>query len=154
MGLVGMPAGVTFWAGPFTHFGERVEHGLVVHYGTLDCVNDNAHRLEDMDFPDNDSIISFGSYRVYIAVVSDEYPDGVCSCDDLPSSYDDLSSDIDELYTHVEVMTIVSLAGASTYRTPIHAAVDTLRAPIPVVTDPASPTAEVDNLHQHLLAEA
>ncbi|KAE8770080.1 DNA mismatch repair protein Mlh1 [Hordeum vulgare] len=59
-----MPSRVTFRSGPFTPSGERVVHGLVVCYDALDCVNDNAHRLEDADFPVDGSIIAFGSHRM------------------------------------------------------------------------------------------
>ncbi|KAE8801050.1 DNA mismatch repair protein Mlh1 [Hordeum vulgare] len=74
MGPVATSAKVTFRAGPFTPSGKHVAHGLVMCYGTLDCVNDNAHRLEDADFPVGGSIAPFGSHRVYVAVVPDEYP--------------------------------------------------------------------------------
>ncbi|KAE8803028.1 hypothetical protein D1007_21235 [Hordeum vulgare] len=59
MGPTVTMTGVTFRAGPFTPSGERVAHGLVMRYGALDCVNDNARRLEDANFPVDGSITTF-----------------------------------------------------------------------------------------------
>ncbi|KAE8807446.1 hypothetical protein D1007_16231 [Hordeum vulgare] len=69
MGPAVTPTRVMFRAGPFTPSGERVAHGLVVHFGALDCVNDNARRLEDADFAINGSMVPFGSHRVYVMIV-------------------------------------------------------------------------------------
>lgn len=77
MGRAVTPAGLMFSAGHFTPSGERIAHGLVVRYGALDCVNGNAHRIEDAYFPDNGPILAFVSHSVYVAVVSHEYPDEV-----------------------------------------------------------------------------
>ncbi|KAE8817838.1 hypothetical protein D1007_04457 [Hordeum vulgare] len=74
LGLALKPSKVTFRAGAITPSGEHVEHGLVVRYGALDCVNNNARRLEDANFPIDGSIIAFGLHRIYLAVVNDSYP--------------------------------------------------------------------------------
>ncbi|KAE8802836.1 DNA mismatch repair protein Mlh1 [Hordeum vulgare] len=127
MGPAAEPAGVTFLVRPFTRSGERVAHGLVMRYGALDCVNDNARRLQDADFPVDGSIIAFGSHRVYVAVVTDSYHAEVLNCNELPPAGDsNLSCSIDDLCDRVEVFTVTSHGGASGYRTPIHAAMDTL----------------------------
>ncbi|KAE8786629.1 DNA mismatch repair protein Mlh1 [Hordeum vulgare] len=67
-----MPSGVRFRERPFTPSSEHVAHDMVVHYGPLDCVNDNAHRLEDADFPVDGSIAPFDVYRAYVAVAPHE----------------------------------------------------------------------------------
>ncbi|KAE8821406.1 hypothetical protein D1007_00548 [Hordeum vulgare] len=106
MGPATTSAGVTFREGPFTASGERVAHGLVVRYGAFDRVNDNAHRLEDADFPMNGSIISFGSSRVYVVVVAECYPADVANDDALPpTGNSSISSNVDDLCHHVEVLT-------------------------------------------------
>ncbi|KAE8793003.1 hypothetical protein D1007_32384 [Hordeum vulgare] len=74
MGPAATLAGVTFRAGLFTPSSERVAHGLVMRYGSLDCVNGIARRLEDADFPIDGSIDSIGSHRGYVAVIADSYP--------------------------------------------------------------------------------
>ncbi|KAE8789727.1 hypothetical protein D1007_36029 [Hordeum vulgare] len=74
VGTAATTARVTFRAGPFTPFGERAVHGLLVRYDALDCVNDNALRLEDTNFPVDGYIIAFGSHRVYVTVLTDTYP--------------------------------------------------------------------------------
>ncbi|KAE8788954.1 hypothetical protein D1007_36968 [Hordeum vulgare] len=140
-----MLAGVTFREGIFTPFGECVAHGFVVHYDVLDCVNDNARRLEDADFLVDGSIISFGSHRIYVAVVADSYPTKVLNCDEPPRAGDsDLSRSIDDLCNRVEVLTATSLGGTSGYRTPIRTAVVTLRIPIPPMANPTVATQELD----------
>ncbi|KAE8775437.1 hypothetical protein D1007_52053 [Hordeum vulgare] len=114
MGSTATSTGVTFRAGPFTPSGERVAHDLVVRYSMLDCVNDNTRCLEDADFPVDGSVISFGSHRIYVAVVVDSYPTKVLSYNELPPAGDrDLSHNIDDVCDRVEVLTITSLGGAS-----------------------------------------
>ncbi|KAE8770689.1 hypothetical protein D1007_57523 [Hordeum vulgare] len=88
-----MPAGVTLRAGPYTPSGERLAH---------DCVNDNACRMEDADFPIDGSIIAFGSHRVYVAFVTGGYPAEVLTCDELPSTGNlHLSHNINDLCDRV-----------------------------------------------------
>ncbi|KAE8809972.1 hypothetical protein D1007_13291 [Hordeum vulgare] len=139
MGPVATPAEVTFRAGPFTPSGECMAHSLVVRYSALDCVNDNAHRLEDADFPIDGSIVSFGSHRVYIVAVANSYPTEVLSYDEVPTASDYDLYRIDDLCVRVEVLTVSSQGGASGYRTPIRTKMDTLRAPSLVWPTPQSP---------------
>ncbi|KAE8820235.1 hypothetical protein D1007_01953 [Hordeum vulgare] len=121
-----------FRAGPYTASGERVAHGLVVHYGASDCVNDNDRRLEDAAFPVDNSIITFGSHRVYVTMVAEHYPTDVANDDPLPpASGSNLSNDVDDLCRRVEVLTTASAAGAPGHRTPIRAAVEALRTHVP-----------------------
>ncbi|KAE8780396.1 hypothetical protein D1007_46477 [Hordeum vulgare] len=146
MGPAAVPARVLFRAGPFTPFGERVAHVLVMRYGVVDCVKDNACRLENADFPVDGSIVSFGLHRVNVAVIPDRYPTEVLSCDKPPPADDNnLSCSIDDLCDRVEVLTVTSHGGASGSPTPIRASMDTLRTPIPQVADPAVATQELDS---------
>ncbi|KAE8771884.1 hypothetical protein D1007_56186 [Hordeum vulgare] len=104
MGPAAAPAGVMFREEPFTPSGERVAHDLVMRYGALDCVNDNAHHLEDADLPVDNSIVSFISHRIYIAVVANKYPADVLNYDKLPPSSDDDLSRIGKSTHHRQIM--------------------------------------------------
>ncbi|KAE8766403.1 hypothetical protein D1007_62378 [Hordeum vulgare] len=116
MGPAATLAEVTFRAGPFTLSGERVVHGLVMRYGALDCINDNACRLEDADFPVDGSIIAFDSHHVYLTVVTDSYPTEVLTCDELPPTGDsNLSRIINDLCDRVDVLTVISHGDAFGY---------------------------------------
>ncbi|MBI0384643.1 hypothetical protein JBE27_52405, partial [Streptomyces albiflaviniger] len=66
--------GVSFRTGPYTTSGERVASGLVLRFGSLDCIADNAACFADTAFPEGGSIISFGDHRVYVVLVPEEYP--------------------------------------------------------------------------------
>ncbi|KAE8794346.1 hypothetical protein D1007_30894 [Hordeum vulgare] len=150
-----MPAGVTFRAAPFTTSSKRVAHTLVMRYDAFDCVNDNTHRLEDAAFPTDGSIISFGSHRIYVAVVAESYPTDVAEDDPLlPASDGGLSYDVDNLCCRVEALTATSAHGTSCYKTSVRAAVESLRTPMPQAADPTAATQELENHHEQLLREA
>jgi hypothetical protein len=68
---------------------EKLALGLVLRFGTIDCVNDNLVCFED-DFSNSSSFLDVGGHRFYIAVtkpfpeevtgVSDPLCDAVSSC--------------------------------------------------------------------------
>jgi hypothetical protein len=154
MGLAAAPTGVTFRTGPFTPSGEHVVHGLVIRFGASNYVNDNAACFADAAFPTDGSIIPFGDHRVYVAVISDEYPREVLTFTD-PSLAGGcgISRDVADLCTLVEVLATSS--GTSSHRNnPLHVAVRNLRAPITLGTDPTTAAAKLEETCKHQLNEA
>ena len=83
VGLYAAATGVSFRTGSFTTSGERVALGLVLRFGSLDCVTDNAACFADA-FPEGGSIIHFGDHRVDFAVIPEEYPSEVLTFSDPP----------------------------------------------------------------------
>jgi hypothetical protein len=77
-------AGDFFRTGPYINSGERIASGLVLRFGSLHCINDNAACFANRPFPRAGSIIHFGEHRVYVAVISERYPGKVLSCSDPP----------------------------------------------------------------------
>jgi hypothetical protein len=45
--------------------GEKVASGLVLRFGTVDCINDNLDYFED-GFGDNSSVLDVGGHRCLV----------------------------------------------------------------------------------------
>ena len=140
-----------------------------MRFGTHDCVNDNAARLANAPFPTTGSIVPFGDHRIYIAVVTDEYPREVLDfVDPLPApGCGDSPGNISDLCTRVEVMmagdstdsrrskllAATDAATASAFQTPIQAVVQRIRAPIAFGdhSETATAVAELEKARTRLL---
>jgi hypothetical protein len=59
--------GVKFWPGSPSKLGEKVASGLVLRFGTLDCISDNLACFEN-GFDDSGSFLDVGGHRFYVAV--------------------------------------------------------------------------------------
>ena len=96
---------VFFRTGLTIDSGECVASGLVLRFGSLDCVSDNAKCFADRAFPAGGSIIHFGEHRVYLATISPKvYPRKVLSCADPPLDVPAGRSSGPDLCSHAEVM--------------------------------------------------
>jgi hypothetical protein len=84
MGTSTASAGVSFRTGSLTASGERVASGLVLRFGSLDCITDNAACFADAAFPEDGSIIHVCDHRIYVAIISKEYPNEVLAFSDFP----------------------------------------------------------------------
>jgi hypothetical protein len=163
--------GVSFWTGCFTASSERVASGLVLRFGSLDCITNNIACFAEAAFPEGGSIIHFGDHRIYVAVVSEEYPSEVLTFSNPPpiggDSYD---SSIDPC-TYAEAMMAGSGdhnrcpplkqatygAGASS-QVPVagtlEMAVQNLRTSVNLSADPTTAMAELEATCQRILEEA
>jgi hypothetical protein len=56
-------SGVKFWPGPSS---EKVASGLVLRFGTFDCVDDNLAHFEN-GFGNSGSFLDVGSHCFYVA---------------------------------------------------------------------------------------
>ena len=74
-------AGVTFCTGSRGRLGERVATGLIITFGSIDFIADNATCFAGSVFPEVDNVISFVEHRVYVAVTP-KYPAKVQACSD------------------------------------------------------------------------
>jgi hypothetical protein len=62
-----MATRVKFRPGSPSTLGEKVASGLVLRFGTLDCINDNLACFESC-FNDSGSFLDVGGHRFYVAV--------------------------------------------------------------------------------------
>jgi hypothetical protein len=67
MGQGTTATGVKFQPGSPSTLGEKVASGLVLRFGTIDCVNDNLACFED-GFNDNGSFLDIGDHRFYVTI--------------------------------------------------------------------------------------
>jgi len=172
-------AGALFRTGPYTSSGERVASGLVLRFGSLDIITDNAACFAD-SFVDGGSIIDFGSFSVYIAVVPG-YPREVLVFPDAPSADAGCASSSPDPCRSMGVFAtgdrVVSGSGSQgdghsrrpvlerpiagsgvASRQVVAEALDTvlqdLRTPINPSVNPATAAAELDAARQRILYEA
>jgi hypothetical protein len=64
--------------------GERVSLVLVLRFGLLDFISNNALCFTGAAVPHGGKIISFGQHRIYIAITPVEYPREVLTFPDEP----------------------------------------------------------------------
>ena len=160
MGPLRAPTGVLFWTGPLP-IGERVVHGLIIRFGGIEFLNDNASHLAVAPLPTDGCIIHFGEHRVYVAVIPDEYPSEVLTISDsLPVAAGASSpTDVDDLCSRMEVImasifagshanAATPAAGQNSVPTPnaLQAAVARVRTHIPLGADtgPIAAAAEIE----------
>jgi hypothetical protein len=165
--------GVKFWPGSPSALGKKVASGLVLRFGTLDCINDNLACFEKV-LNDICFFLDVGGHRFYAAVakpfleevtdLSDPFCDIGSSCSE--------SSDLGAI---VEVQALGDEEGGSMPRTtcpplersppPKHAAppaeqdiLDTaimdLRAPLDLTIDPSKATETLERTRIALLGKA
>jgi hypothetical protein len=58
---------VKFRPGSPSTLGEKVDIGLVLRFGIINCINDNLNCFED-GFSDNGSFLDVGGHRFYVTV--------------------------------------------------------------------------------------
>jgi hypothetical protein len=80
MGQRATPTGVKFRLGSPSTLNEKVASGLVLRFGTIDCVNDNLACFED-DFDDSGSFLDVGGHRFYVTVTK-PFPEEVANISD------------------------------------------------------------------------
>jgi hypothetical protein len=163
--------GVSFRTGSLTASGECIASGLVLRFGSLDCITNNAACFADAAFPKGGSIVHFGDHRVYVVVVSDEYPSEVLTFSDPPPVGGDGSSSNTDPCVYAEVMMASSgdhsrlpplertTHGAGTSsQVPaagiLETSVQHLRTPVDLSTDLATAAAELETTRQRILEEA
>ena len=76
----------------------------------FDYITDNAACFGDAPLPKGGSVINFGHYRVYVAVIPSKYPDVVLPC---PDSLSDDSDSSEESCIFVEDLTTATSPTAS-----------------------------------------
>jgi len=160
-------AGVIFRTGLSLIAGERVASGLILTFGSFDCVLDNASCFTGGTFPNEGSIMHFGKHRVYVASIVETFPHEVVTVFGAPPGF--AASRIAS--GNVEVM----MAGSGENRRPplerngesraansrlsnqdlLDASIEHLRNPItPIEVNPAAAAAGLEATRQSLLEEA
>jgi hypothetical protein len=66
VGQRAIATGVKFWPGSPSTLGEKVASGLVLRFGTLDCVNNNLACFENV-FDNSGSFLDVGGHLFYVA---------------------------------------------------------------------------------------
>jgi hypothetical protein len=165
MGLSTAATGVLFRTGSFAASSENVASGLVLRFGSLDCITDNA------TFPQGSSIIHFSDHHVYVVVVSEEYPSEVLTFSDPPPIGGDTYDCSIDPCTYAEVM--MAGSGDHSCRPPLERTtygagtssqvpvagileivVQNLGTPIDLSVDPATAASELEATRQCILEEA
>jgi hypothetical protein len=103
--------GVKFWPGSPSTLGEKVALGLVLRFGTIDCVNDNLDCFED-GFGDNGSFLNVGGHHFYVAVTK-PFPEEVTDVPDPLSDAGSSCSESSDLGAMVEVLALEEGEGGS-----------------------------------------
>jgi hypothetical protein len=96
--------GVKFRSGSPSTLGEKVASGLLLRFGTIDCVNDNLSCFEK-GFDNGGSFLDVGGHRFYVAVTKpfpEEVTDVFDPLYDAGSSYSESSN----LGAMVEVLSL------------------------------------------------
>jgi hypothetical protein len=107
--------GVKFWPGSPSTLGEKVASGLVLRFGTLDCVNDNLAYFENV-FNDNDSFLDVGGHLFYVAVTK-PFSEEVTDVSDPLGDAGLRCSESSDLGSMVEVLALGDEEGGDLLRT-------------------------------------
>jgi hypothetical protein len=150
-----------------------VASGLVLRFGTIDCVNDNLNCFED-GFGDSGSFLDVGGHRFYITVTK-LFPEEVTDISDPLYDAGSSCSESINLGAKVEVLALEDREGDGLPRTacrpferpPPHeqdapppeqgildAAIMDLRMPLDLTIDPAQPTKTLERTRIALLGKA
>jgi hypothetical protein len=104
MGHHATAAGVKFRPGSPSNLGKKVTSGLVLRFGTVDCVNDNLDCFED-GFSDSGSFLVVGGHRFYVAVTK-PFPEEVTDMFDPLCDAGSSCSESNDLGAMVEVLAL------------------------------------------------
>jgi hypothetical protein len=108
-------AGVKFRTGSPSTLGEKVASGLVMRFGTIDCVNDKLDCFED-GFSDDGSFLNVGGHRFYIAITK-SFPEEVTEVSDRLYDAGLSCSESSNLGAMVEVLALGDEEGANSPHT-------------------------------------
>jgi hypothetical protein len=98
---------VKFWPGSPSTLGEKVASGLVLRFGTIDCVNDNLACFEN-GFDDDGSFLDVGGHRFY---VTKPFPEEVTDVSEPLSDAGSSCSESNDLGAMVEVLALADEKG-------------------------------------------
>jgi hypothetical protein len=114
MGQRATVTGVNFRSGYPSTLGEKVASGLILRFGTIDCVNDNLACFKD-GLGDSGSFLDVGGHRFYVAITK-PFPEEVTDMSNPLYNAGSSCSESSDLGTMVNVLALGDEEGGDSSR--------------------------------------